>query len=101
LRRNVAAAVRDAAWAEYGITLHTATTFELDHLIPLELGGSNSLANLWPQPAGQPGFHEKDALENALHAAVCKTGKVTLVEAQHAIAIDWVTAWHQYVHPLN
>jgi hypothetical protein len=24
--------------------------YELDHLIPLELGGSNDLRNLWPQP---------------------------------------------------
>ena len=44
---------------------------EVDHLVPLELGGANSLINLWPQPAEpRPGYHEKDELENRLHKLV-------------------------------
>ena len=28
---------------------------ELDHLVPLELGGSNDATNLWPESASRPG----------------------------------------------
>src|ERR1019366_5961663 len=45
---------------------------EGDHLVPLELGGDNVIANLWPEPAEpHPGFHEKDRVENYLHRQVC------------------------------
>ena len=40
-------------------------TIEIDHIIPLELGGSNDIANLFPEPgAGAAGFREKVRLEN-------------------------------------
>lgn len=75
------------AYAAYGIA--SGTTTELDHLVPLELGGDNAAANLWPEvpPAPNP----KDTVENALNAAVC-SGRVTLASAQQAIAQDWQTA---------
>jgi hypothetical protein len=51
------------------------STLEIDHIISLELGGSNDIANLYPEkaslPAGAPGFHIKDKLENELHDIVC------------------------------
>src|SRR6266699_2828606 len=34
-------------YTDYGIA--TGTTSELDHLVSLELGGSNDVANLWPE----------------------------------------------------
>lgn len=68
---------------------------EIDHLIPLELGGQNSLINLWAQPAEpRPGYHEKDALENRLHRLVCH-GKMDLAEAQREIARDWVALYYR------
>src|SRR5262249_31667040 len=70
---------------------------EVDHLIPLELGGSNAIKNLWPEPADPtPGFHQKDALENKLHALVC-AGSLDLATAQQAIAANWYSAYVQYV----
>jgi len=66
---------------------------EIDHLVPLELGGSNGLTNLWPQPAEpRPGYHEKDLLENRLHRLVC-AGKMPLAEAQAQIAKDWIALY--------
>lgn len=62
---------------------------EVDHLIPLELGGSNDVKNLWPQPADpRPGSFEKDSLEDDLHEEVC-AGKMSLAEAQKCIASNW------------
>jgi len=67
--------------------------YELDHLVSLELGGSNDAGNLWPErndhPAG--GINSKDVVENTLNRAVC-SHRVTLAAAQSAIATDWTTA---------
>jgi hypothetical protein len=83
-------AEREAAFAKYGIhTTNPAGWGEYDHLIPLELGGANSASNLWPEQGKIP--NPKDAIENALHEAVC-SGRVSLTTAQHDIAHDWVTA---------
>ena len=87
--RNVPDSVKNAVYAEYGITQHSPGQYEVDHLISLELGGSNDIANLWPEPADpRPGFHEKDKVENYEHTQVCN-GAVPLAQAQIDIATDW------------
>jgi hypothetical protein len=93
--RNVSRAEKDAVFAEYGVTVHSGATYEVDHLISLELGGSNDIANLWPEAANPtPGFHQKDRVENEVHRRVC-SGTMTLTAAQHQIAGDWLTLWSQ------
>jgi hypothetical protein len=77
----------DEAYPAYA--LRDGTRTELDHLVSLELGGSNDAANLWPEVPPTP--NPKDRVENALHRAVCD-GRVTLAAAQQAIAQDWMTA---------
>lgn len=72
----------------------SSKTTEYDHLISLQLGGTNTTSNLWPEPnrAGAPGTtNPKDAVETKLKNAVC-SGAVTLAAAQQAIATDWTTA---------
>lgn len=83
-RRHVTAGTRHEVLAAYGV--RDARGWELDHLVPLELGGANSAANLWPEPP--PGFHDKDKAENLLHARVC-SGAMSLAEAQKAFQTDW------------
>jgi hypothetical protein len=94
--RNVTEATKRAACAEYGLTATqcVGTQVEIDHLISLELGGSNDLKNLWPQPYAKPGAKEKDTVENWLHRQVC-TQKMTLADAQHAIVTDWYQVYLQ------
>src|SRR3954470_7209142 len=72
-------------------------TGELDHLIPLSLGGSNDPDNLWPIPSNRDmGPEQKKALDLKLHQMVCdKT--IKLKDAQDAIRKDWVKAYNQYV----
>jgi hypothetical protein len=77
----------DRAYPAYGIP--SGDESELDHLVPLELGGDNDAANLWPEVGSLP--NPKDAVENALNKAVCG-GRVSLARAQRAIARNWVTA---------
>jgi hypothetical protein len=96
--RDVPESEKNQVYAEYGITHHTTDQYEIDHLISLELGGSNAIGNLWPELNDHPkGYlNSKDILENRLHDLVCE-GKVGLATAQKAIATDWVSAYHQYL----
>jgi hypothetical protein len=84
---------------EYGYTNHYLSSYEEDHLIPLELGGSpTDPKNLWPEPHVAPGgwgSRRKDSLEDLLHRLVCE-GRVPLAEAQQAIARNWVAAYQRY-----
>ena len=65
---------------------------ELDHLVPLELGGSNDATNLWVEAGPLP--NPKDAVENALHREVCD-GTLSLRAAQRQIARNWLTEARQ------
>jgi hypothetical protein len=79
----------------------SSASVELDHLVPLGLGGASSAQNLWPEPnAGDPhqydrrstgGANAKDGVESRLNRAVC-SGEVTLAAAQAAVASRWDTA---------
>lgn len=117
--RHVTEEMRAQVYAEYGYDYEhcqgpeqgvSYLSCEVDHLIPLELGGSNDLKNLWPQPFScanrqlcavydpRPGAGEKDQLENELHHMVC-TGRISLADAEHCIASNWVACWQKYVAP--
>ena len=97
--RNVPLDVKKQVYAEYGIKTHKPGDYEVDHLISLELGGSNSIKNLWPQSYKTRPWnaHVKDALENEMHAEVC-SGTLDLTTAQHDIATDWIAAYKKYFH---
>ena len=87
--RNVSEKTKNQVYAEYGVIDHNRDTYEVDHFIPLELGGSNDINNLWPEAADpRPGFHEKDVVENYLHHRVCDDKDMNLVEAQRLILLD-------------
>jgi hypothetical protein len=98
--RNVPAAVKRQAYALYGVRTHEPGEYEVDHLISLELGGSNSIRNLWPQSFRTHPWNArvKDALENELHRRVC-AGTMELAKAQQVIARNWVIGYRIYVHP--
>lgn len=91
---------RTAMFREYGIPHERWRDFTVDHLVPIELGGEPfglvdgrwDLRNVWPEPKAEA--RHKDAVEDALHAAVCyRRGyrgiHLTVVAAQRAIAHDW------------
>ena len=91
--RNVPTSEKNQVYAEYSITHHATGDYEVDHLVSLELGGSNDVANLWPELANPtPGFHQKDQVENYLHDQVC-SGAISLSDAQVEIATDWLNVY--------
>jgi len=75
------------AYPAYHMTAGTES--ELDHLVPLELGGANDAANLWPEVGSVP--NPKDSVERALNRAICDD-RIPLSRAQRAIARNWETA---------
>lgn len=85
--------VKKLSLQQYGLA--PASSTEYDHLISLQLGGTNAVSNLWPEDPnreGAPGTtNPKDAIETRLNKAVC-AHRVALSDAQKAIAHNWVTA---------
>jgi hypothetical protein len=90
---------KEGTYALYGIPHPTTNsgqsqTCELDHLISLELGGADTLDNIWPQcgpsdvALSERFFKRKDAVENFLARQV-REGKMSLEDAQKGIASDW------------
>jgi hypothetical protein len=88
--RNVPQTEKFAVEREYGLPERLyGRTIEIDHIIPLELGGSNDIANLFPEPgSGVWSYHVKDRLENRLHDLVCG-GRLSLAAARRAISANW------------
>jgi hypothetical protein len=95
--RDVPESEKAAVYSEYGIPRqHYGRPYEVDHIVSLELGGSNAIANLYPEAAfdPSPGFHVKDRLENRLHALVCE-GRMGLGAVQRSIASNWVALYRR------
>ena len=83
--RHVTAATRALIYRRYGLRgPHPFPEWEVDHRVPLELGGSNAITNLWPEHHPQA----KDRLENRLHDRVCAQ-ETTLDRAQRIFKGDW------------
>ena len=97
--RHVTDKQKDEVFKEYN--LERSGNYEVDHLISLELGGSNDTKNLWPQSYnGVWGARLKDALENRLHDLICMN-KLSLREAQYAISTNWIEAYCKYMPTAN
>jgi hypothetical protein len=89
--------MKEEAFSRYGLRDGKSSTDVLDHLIPVELGGTDSIENLWPEPVkGEWNAAQKDALEQKLLGMVCD-GSLTVKQAQTAIKKNWVQAYQQYV----
>jgi hypothetical protein len=93
------ASLRKAVLEEYGVDPAVSRDYQLDYLISPQLGGTDNIRNLWPEPQSSTSWNvqAKDALENRLHQLVCR-GAVDLATAQHDLADDWVAAYKRYFH---
>lgn len=92
--RKVSLNLKKKVYAAYNVAYpQPFGTYELDHLIPLSLGGDNGFSNLSPIPAiPAPGFKEKDLIGNYLLNEVC-AGNIALTIVQEQIANDWVMVY--------
>lgn len=98
--KPVAAWQKTAALEKYGIRPESFSG-ELEHLVPVALGGSNDPENLWPMhAAGDMTPEAKARLADKLKTMVCD-GKMSLKDAQNAFKKDWTKAYKQYATALN
>ena len=76
-------------YAAYHVS--TNSSCELDHLVPLEMGGADSLDNIWPQcgkaPNGKNYKDIKDLVEN--YIAIQVLMDMDIDTARKGIASDW------------
>lgn len=73
---------------------------QLDHVIPLGIGGADSEDNIWPQPKAEAEL--KDKLEWRMRDMICAYGASSPEQVktlQREIATDWVAAYKKYVQP--
>jgi len=102
--RHTSQSVKEKAFAEYGLQdpHDNGQSYEVDHKIPLALGGRDVIENLWPQSRTAPGWNAwvKDRLEFRLYSLVChrKAGdpQVSLAEIQRDLEGDWTKAFAKY-----
>jgi hypothetical protein len=80
-QRHVTIKMKKQVFAFYGIDWSTRKLYEVDHLIPREIGGADDVRNLWPEPWDDA--HKKDKEENHLHKVVCDGSmKLDVAQAQ-------------------
>jgi hypothetical protein len=96
--RHVTKSQANHVYEEYGIMSRRPREYEIDHLISLELGGSNDTRNLWPQSYVTTPWnaHVKDQLETRLHWMICHK-RITLKQAQKEIAADWIACYKRHI----
>lgn len=95
--RHTSGKLKSFVYREYGVDRRSGH-YEIDHLIPLSLGGADTAANLWPESWDTRPWNaaRKDELELYLHGAVC-AGRMPLDQAQREIAEDWIAAYRQHI----
>ncbi len=93
-RAGVTMAMEQKVFARYHLPWEWRARYKIDHLIPRELGGADTIDNLWPQKInGRPyGADRKELLTEALVEKV-RAGKMNLAQAQEEIRRDWIDAF--------
>lgn len=85
--RSVSASRRHAVYHRYGFKSRPPG-YVIDHLIPLQLGGSNAITNLFPMP--RAASFAKDSVEDWAHARACSIRTPTETRRlQHGFRRNW------------
>jgi len=88
MRNKLSDKTKLEVYRRYGIK-KDSKKFNIDHFIPLSLGGTNDIENLWVEPIlKNAGWREKQYVETYLHRKVC-SGEMSLQDAQERIQDDW------------
>jgi hypothetical protein len=93
-RGGVTLKMEQKVFARYRLPWARRAEFKIDHLIPLELGGADTIDNLWPQSlrAKPYGADRKELLTEVLLERI-RAGQMTIAQAQEQIRSDWIDAF--------
>lgn len=91
---GVTVAMEQKVFARYRLPWSMRASFKIDHLIPVELGGADTIENLWPQSlrAKPYGADRKKLLTEVLLERIARK-QITLAQAQEQISKDWIDAF--------
>jgi len=93
-RHGVTEEMERHVFASYHIPWRRRPEFKVDHLIPKELGGADTIDNLWPQSLSTKPYNaqRKELLTQGLLARIA-SGEMTLAQAQREIRQDWIACF--------
>lgn len=91
--RNVASSTKRAIYNAYGVREECRGQYTIDHFIPLSLGGTNEVNNLWPEHKSVKALRQN--LEEEMYQRLAR-GMVT-----QAQAVQWIVQakWNPPVGP--
>ena len=88
-KRHVTKSMKKKIAQDYGgIPEEEWQNYEFDHLLPLCIGGSNDLKNLWPEPLEDA--EEKDKIENE----VCRGMRSGTMKQSEAVS--YILEWFKF-----
>ncbi|HMG03938.1 MAG TPA: hypothetical protein VK581_00670 [Chthoniobacterales bacterium] len=93
-RNGVTEEMERRVFDRYHIPWRRRLEFKIDHLIPIELGGADTIDNLWPQSLYTKPYNaqRKELLTERLLARIA-SGQMTLLQAQEEIRTDWISCF--------
>lgn len=103
--RHTSEGLKNQVFLDYGLKnpKDGGRSYEIDHLVPLALGGRDVEKNLWPQSRSttlEMNAWLKDKLETRLYNILCNhrpdDPALTVQEAQTALRMDWTQAYQKY-----
>jgi hypothetical protein len=97
-RGGVTVSMEQKVFSRYRLPWSRRHEFKIDHLIPIELGGADTIDNLWPQSLRiKPYDADRKELLTELFLQRIRTGKMTIAQAQEEIRQDWIDAFVEYL----
>jgi hypothetical protein len=97
-RQGVTLAMEKTVFRRYHLPWERRAEFRIDHLIPVELGGADTIDNLWPQKIrARPYGPDRKKLLTEIFLEKIRSGKMTLAQAQEEIRRDWIDAFIDHV----
>jgi hypothetical protein len=97
-RGGVTLKLEQKVFARYRLPWTLRGEYKIDHLIPPELGGADTIDNLWPQRVRTKpyGADRKELLTEVLLQQI-RAGQITLAQAQEELSRDWIDAFVDHV----
>jgi hypothetical protein len=93
--RQTPAELKREIYAAYGMD-RAGRDFEIDHRVPLCIGGADARENLWPQEGWEhPSYHDKDRLEAEVCRRVCRNHEISLPDGQAIFLGDWIEGYQK------
>ena len=97
-RGGITVVMEQKVFARYKLPWSARQEFKIDRLIPRELGGADTVDNLWPQPVRvKPyGADRKELLTEVMLEKI-RRGRMTIEQAREEIRRDWIDAFIDHV----